>query len=259
MSRSLIERLAAVPSVGTDYRPYAVAPDGRTVAVQWYREGDWQIFLTSLDGDEPRRVGDLDDPCWCPLFSPDGGTLYFARDDRGSECFDFFRYDPATGALENLLPDTPDFAPLPDFDLSPDGTRIAMTASHGPGYSVAVMPAGPTPRGEGLKLCPWSRTSATPRAFSVTPNCNTWRNCGRAVRAAFSNAVTGPGRSRRFARPSPGLGSSLRAIIAKLRNCFPAAGSMLAVMKRGTFAVARFAAGLPGANRGRRSCLPGTC
>ena len=40
MSSSLIERLAAVPSVGTDYRPYAVAPDGRTVAVQWYRAGD---------------------------------------------------------------------------------------------------------------------------------------------------------------------------------------------------------------------------
>ena len=164
MSSSLIERLAAVPSVGTDYRPYAVAPDGRTVAVQWYRAGDWQIFLTSLDGDAPRRVGDLDDPCWCPLFSPDGRALYFARDDRGSECFDFFRYDPATGTLENLLPDTPDFAPLPDFDLSPDGTRIAMTASHGPGYSVAVMPAGPAPRGEGIThLADYPYTESSPR------------------------------------------------------------------------------------------------
>lgn len=120
MGKTLIERLAAVPSVGTDYRPYAVSPDGQTVAFQWYHDGDWRSFLMDLGGGEPVRVGGLDDPCWCPLFSPDGRSLYFAKADRGSECFDFYRYDIASGALENLLPDTPDFSPLPDFHLSPD-------------------------------------------------------------------------------------------------------------------------------------------
>ena len=164
MGKTLIERLAAAPSVGTDYRPYAVSPDGRTVAFQWYHDGDWQIFLMDLGGGEPVRVGDLDDPCWCPLFSPDGRSLYFAKDDRGSECFDFYRYDIASGALENLLPDTPDFSPLPDFHLSPDGTRIAMTASHGAGYSVAVMPAEVSPGGAAVThLSDHPYTESSPR------------------------------------------------------------------------------------------------
>ena len=150
MSASLIERLAAAPMVGQDYRPYSVSPDGRTVAFQWYHDGDWQIFLLDLDGSEPRRIGELRDPCVCPLYSADGRFVYFSRDDRGSECFDFYRYEPATGALENLLPDTPHFSPLPDFDLSPDGERLAMTASHGPAYTVAVMPAAVSPRGEAI-------------------------------------------------------------------------------------------------------------
>jgi dipeptidyl aminopeptidase/acylaminoacyl peptidase len=127
--------------VGQEFRPYCVSADGRLLAFQWYHDGDWQIFLKELPGGEPRRVADIDDPCWCPLFSPDGRYLYFSRDDRGSECFDFYRCELRTGRLENLLPDTPDFSPLPDFALSPDGGSIAMTASNGPGYSVAVMPA----------------------------------------------------------------------------------------------------------------------
>jgi dipeptidyl aminopeptidase/acylaminoacyl peptidase len=164
VSGTLIERLAAVPMVGQDYRPYAISPDGRTIAFQWYRDGDWQIFLRDFEGGEPRRVGDLEDPCWCPLFSPDGRFLYFAKDDRGTECFDFFRYDIAAGTLENLLPDTPDFAPLPDFHLSPDGSRIAMTASRDAGYSVAVMPAAVSPGGAAIShLMDFPYTESSPR------------------------------------------------------------------------------------------------
>ena len=147
---TLIAQLAAVPMVGQDYRPYSVSPDGRRLAFQWYRDGDWQIFLKDLPDGGPRRLADIDDPCWCPQFSPDGRFLYFSRDDRGSECFDFYRYELATGRLDNLLPDTPDFSPLPDFALSPDGSRIAMTASNGPGYAVAVMPAAVCPGAAGL-------------------------------------------------------------------------------------------------------------
>jgi len=164
VGRTLIERLAAAPSVGADYRPYALSPDGQTVAFQWYRGGDWQIFLQDLGGGGPVRVGDLDDPCWCPQFSPNGRFLYFAKDDRGSECFDFYRYDIAAGALENLLPDTPDFSPLPDFHLSPDGSRIAMTASHGAGYSVAVMPAAVSAGGAAIThLSAHPYTESSPR------------------------------------------------------------------------------------------------
>jgi dipeptidyl aminopeptidase/acylaminoacyl peptidase len=149
VSRSLIAGLAAAQGVGTDGRPFSVSPDGATVAVQWYRGGDWQIFLLPADGGEARRVGDLQDACLDPLFATDG-RLYFSRDDRGSECYDVYRFDPSTGALVNLLPDTPHLAPLPAFDVSPDGTRLAMIVARGEGCSVAVMPAEPSPGGSAM-------------------------------------------------------------------------------------------------------------
>ena len=152
MGTPLIAQLAAAPAVGEEYRPYALSPDGSRVAFEWYKGGDWQIHVMDLPDGEPRRVGDLRDRCACPQFSPDGRYLYFSRDDRGSECFDVYRWEVATGALVNLLPETPDLAPLPDPDLSPDGTQLALTVTHGDGYAVAVMPAAPNPRGEALRL-----------------------------------------------------------------------------------------------------------
>ncbi|HSL95698.1 MAG TPA: alpha/beta fold hydrolase [Thermoleophilia bacterium] len=149
---SLIERLAVVPAVGEDYRPFAVSPDGTRLAVQWYRDGNWQIYLMDVGGGEPRRVGEFDDACWCPLFSPDGRFLYFARDDKGTECMDIYRMDLASGGFENLLPDTPDFSPLPDFDLSPDGTRIALSAQSGESFHAAVMPAAACPGTKGVRF-----------------------------------------------------------------------------------------------------------
>lgn len=164
MGTPLIDQLAAAPMVGQDYRPYSVSPDGATIAFQWYRDGDWQIFLLDEEGGEPRRLGEIDDPCGSPAFSPDGRYVYFARDDRGSECFDFYRCELATGDLVNLLPDTPDFSPLPDFDVSPDGSRIAMTASREGGYSVAVMPAAVAAGGEGMAhLSEHPYTESSPR------------------------------------------------------------------------------------------------
>ncbi len=162
MDTRLIEQLAAAPLLADWGRPWAASPDGSTVAFQWYRDGDWQIFVMDLAGGEPHRIGSIDDACSCPLFSADGRGLYFSRDDRGSECFDVYRYDFAGGALENLLPDTPELAPLPDFDLSPDGTGIALTVADGDGYAVAVMPASGAPGGAGIRHLsrhPYTETS----------------------------------------------------------------------------------------------------
>ena len=53
MGTPLIEQLAAAPAVGQDYRPYALTAAGDAVAFEWYRDGDWQIFIQSLPDGEP--------------------------------------------------------------------------------------------------------------------------------------------------------------------------------------------------------------
>jgi dipeptidyl aminopeptidase/acylaminoacyl peptidase len=144
--------LATVAGVGEWYRRYSVSPDGATVAFQWRRGGDWQIYLVPTSGGEPRRMASIDDACFCPLFSPDGRFVYFARDIGGSECYDFYRYELATGVFENLLVETPEFAPLPDFELSPDGGRIALSSALGQSNAAAIMPAAPCPGGAGVEF-----------------------------------------------------------------------------------------------------------
>ncbi len=144
MTPSLIERLAAVPEVWTEHRPWAISPDGGTLAFTWRRDGDWHVYVRDLRGAAPpRRIEQFDDACVCPTFSPDGAFLYFARDDRGTECFDVYRCDLADGTLVDLLPDTPSLAPSPDFALSPDGRSLALAVNHGASYAAAVMPVAP--------------------------------------------------------------------------------------------------------------------
>jgi len=150
---TLIERLAAVPEIAAEGRSFSISPDGETVAFEWRQGGDWQVFTVDSRGrSAPRRLVEIDDPCGAPKYSCDGRYLYFSRDDRGSECFDIYRFDLASGACENLLPDTPHLSISLDFDLSRDGTRLTFSMDHEGSYAAAVMPATASPRGEAIRL-----------------------------------------------------------------------------------------------------------
>jgi len=150
----MIERLATVPCVGVDYRPFTISPDGRTIAFEWYKGGDWQIYLLDLDNGSsvPRPAATVADACICPQYSADGRYLYFARDDHGSELYDVYRLDLKDDSLENVMPDTPSLSPMPDFHLSPDGAMVALSVGHGQSNAAAVLPAVVCPGATELRL-----------------------------------------------------------------------------------------------------------
>ena len=153
MAKTLIERLALVPEVATEGRPFSISPDGETIAFEWRMGGDWQVYTVASRGTEaPRRLVEIDDPCGAPKYSADGRYLYFSRDDRGSECFDIYRYDLRDGSLVNLLPDTPKLSISLDFDLSADGTQLAFAMDYKRAYAAAVMPAEVSPGGAAIRV-----------------------------------------------------------------------------------------------------------
>jgi dipeptidyl aminopeptidase/acylaminoacyl peptidase len=148
----MIERLATLPQVGDEYRPFAISPDGETIAFQWYAGGDWHIYLVDARGGEPRAAAEGDDACSSPLFSRDGRSLYFARDDKGSERFEYCRLDLTSGELDCLLGDLRGRSPLPDFDLSPDGRTLAFAVNHDVSYAVASLAVAAPPAEAALHI-----------------------------------------------------------------------------------------------------------
>jgi dipeptidyl aminopeptidase/acylaminoacyl peptidase len=59
-----------------DRRP-AWSPDGRTIAFESKRSGDWQIWLIERDGGEARQFTKIATEASLPVWSPDGARLAF--------------------------------------------------------------------------------------------------------------------------------------------------------------------------------------
>jgi dipeptidyl aminopeptidase/acylaminoacyl peptidase len=115
------------------------SPDGKSIL--FARDG--QLYLISSDGGEPRAVTKHPTQPSSPVFSPDGGTIYFVATDPASaedrersrvrdDVFAFeentrprhlWKVDLATGAETQI---TTGAMAVFDFSLSNDGTRIAF-------------------------------------------------------------------------------------------------------------------------------------
>lgn len=147
----MTQALATLAQVGEDARPFAISPDGTTVAMQWYADGNWQIFTLPANGGEPHAVTEGNDLCSSPLYSRDGRFLFFARDDRGAERFECCRLELSSGKLDYLLGDLRDASPLPDFDLSPDGRTLALSVAGPVSYRAALLGLDDD-SGQGLKI-----------------------------------------------------------------------------------------------------------
>jgi Tol biopolymer transport system component len=64
---------------GSDLAP-AWSPDRRRIAFQSRRDGNWEIYVTSADGTDVRRLTDDDARDGEPAWSADGKRIAFVRD-----------------------------------------------------------------------------------------------------------------------------------------------------------------------------------
>ncbi|HEX4947116.1 MAG TPA: LpqB family beta-propeller domain-containing protein [Blastocatellia bacterium] len=121
----------AITDEFNDARQPAWSPDGKWIAFQSYRDGNFHLWIITPDGKQLTQLtsGTFDDrePHW----SPDGKRIVFASDRGGN--YDIWTIELATKKLEQLTRD-----PANDYNpaWSPDGKRIAFVSERSAGRGV---------------------------------------------------------------------------------------------------------------------------
>lgn len=110
-------------------RAPALSPDGKQLAFQSRKEGNWEIYILDLVSNKITRLTNQLAYDGAPTWSPDGKQLAF--ESYRTDDLDIWRINADGTGLINLTPDEPAYDYGPKW--SPDGTRIAFT-SWAPGH-----------------------------------------------------------------------------------------------------------------------------
>ncbi|GMA41404.1 TolB family protein [Mobilicoccus caccae] len=138
------------------------SPDGKLIAYQGYREGNFDLWTIRPDGSGRRRLtsgpADHREPRW----SPDGRYLAFSSDVRGS--YGIYTYDTRTGRIAVVTQtDAEEYEPT----WSPDGKRIAFVVAKTKIEAVTVASGARTTLVEGRKGDEISQPQFTPDGATV--------------------------------------------------------------------------------------------
>ena len=81
------------------------SPDGRWIAFQSNRDGDFEIYIANRHGGQLRQL--TRNSVWdrLPAWSPDGNWIVYSSDVRGDETFDLYRIRPDGTAPQPLYSD----------------------------------------------------------------------------------------------------------------------------------------------------------
>jgi len=119
----------------------AISPDGKLIAYSSDRDGNFDLFVRQLSGQQTVRLTTHPAPDWFPSFSPDGSKIVFRSERGGGGLY----VVEALGGAERKIADG---GRLPMF--SPDGSKVAYLVSSAltRQAKLFVVPAGggnPTP------------------------------------------------------------------------------------------------------------------
>jgi Tol biopolymer transport system component len=117
-----------------DRRP-AWSPDGRRIAFESNRDGNFDIYLVGADGDGLVRLTDHPAQDRRPSWTPDGTRIVFQSDREGS--VDLWRLQLETLAASRIT-DYPGDEEVPA--VSPDGRRLAFMSSREGHLQLFVQP-----------------------------------------------------------------------------------------------------------------------
>jgi len=143
----------------------AWSPDGRTIAFQSYRDGNFHVWTIRRDGTElaqhTSRRYDHREPHWLP----DGSGLMLSSDRNGAGSYGIYRLDLGTGRISVVVDSA---AEEGEPTVSADGTRVAFTVdatridevSLATGSRRTVVPAQADSFVYGPSYSPWSGTLA---------------------------------------------------------------------------------------------------
>ncbi len=104
------------------------SPDGRWIAFQSDRDGDFEVYVTNVVGGQLRQV--TRNSVWdrLPAWSPDSEWIIYSSDVRGDQTFDLYRARP-DGSDEQLV--YSDGQRNSHARFSPDGELLVFTSGAG--------------------------------------------------------------------------------------------------------------------------------
>lgn len=134
LALDLVVSIWVLPAAGGDARRLtgdlqdatrpAFSPDGRTIAFQSYRDGNYHVWTVRRDGSRltqhTRGAADHREPAWLP----DGSGLVLSSDRGGTGSYGLWRLDLASGRLSAVLDSAGEEG---EPSVSPDGRRVAFS------------------------------------------------------------------------------------------------------------------------------------
>ena len=120
---NLLEQLFRVPYVDSE-TGFDISPDGNKIAFSWNIHGTWEIFISEISGNkQPEQITRGPGGKFNPIWSPDGKTLAYMQDLKGSESYHLHLFNIATCEDKDLSANMT--YPLhPHYDWTPDGNYL---------------------------------------------------------------------------------------------------------------------------------------